>query len=111
VRGEVTRASSKDVWSEYLDKYHYSILDNFLIEPKLFSSSIRHWFEVLKDYLLSVDTNKQVLYLRLPCLVVVRSSKVMILAVLIEVSSSVTRKVDLRSAEEEADRDIVHSLV
>jgi hypothetical protein len=73
VRGD--GASSEDFWSECLDKYRQGILDNFSIEPKLFGSSIRWWLEVLEDYLLSINTNKQVLYLRLPCLVVVGSSK------------------------------------
>jgi hypothetical protein len=56
VRGEVTGASSEDFWSQYLNKYRQSILDDFLIEPKLFSSSIRWRLEVLEDYLLSINT-------------------------------------------------------
>jgi hypothetical protein len=58
-----------------LDKYRQSILDNLLIDPKLFSSSIRWWLEVCKEYLLSINTNKEGLNLHLPYLVLVSSSK------------------------------------
>jgi hypothetical protein len=75
VRGEATGARREDFWSECLDKYRQGILDNFLIDPMLFGSSIRWWLEVLEDYLLSINTNKQVLYLRLPSLVVVSSTQ------------------------------------
>jgi hypothetical protein len=41
VRGEVIRASSEDFGSECLDKYREKILDNFLIDPRLFDNSIK----------------------------------------------------------------------
>jgi hypothetical protein len=58
VRGEVRLISSEDFWSECLDKYRQSMLDNLSIEPKLFGSSIRWWLEVLKDYVLSITTKR-----------------------------------------------------
>jgi hypothetical protein len=75
MRGEATGKGSEDVGSECLDQYHQGMLDDFSIEMKLFGSNIRWWLEVLEDYLLRIKTNKQVLYLRLPYLVVVGSSK------------------------------------
>jgi hypothetical protein len=75
VRGEAIEASSEDFWSECLDKYHQSILDDFSIKLKLFGSSIKWQLEVLEDYLLSINTNKHVRNLHLPCVVVVSSCK------------------------------------
>jgi hypothetical protein len=84
----------------------YSYLVSTKMEPKHLSSSINQWLKVLEDYLLSINTDKQVLKLHLPYLIVVGSSKFVMPSVLIKVLVSITRRVDLGLAEVEAEADI-----
>jgi hypothetical protein len=71
---QTTRASDRNVRSESLYKDCQGI-DTCSIEPKLFTCCIGGWLEILKNYLLGINTINQVLNPCFSYLIVVGSSQ------------------------------------